>query len=369
MKIGLIGYEANVKNRVGSNRYAFELLKAIYRLDKINNYVVYLPEVPLADLPKARANWRYRVVGPKKGWNFLGLPLALLRERPKLDLIFNPGHYLPLVIPCPAVVAVMDLGFLRFPEQFTKEIFWQLKYWTWWSVKRAKRVLAISEATKKDLVRFYNLPVDKIVVAYPGVKQKKSEIRNLKFETEKIKKKYGIEGEYILSVGTLKPNKNIEGLLESFRVLIDQGWHGQLVVAGRKGWLFESIGQRVVELSLQGRVILTGFVPEEEIPILMGSAQVLVVPSFWEGFGIPAVEAMSLGVPVVAAEVGSLPEVVGEAGVLVDPYRSRSIAEGIKEAVSRQKELREKGLKQARKFAWERTARLTLEVLNDVVSR
>jgi glycosyltransferase involved in cell wall biosynthesis len=366
MRIGLIGYEANIKNRVGSNRYAFELLKAIYRLDKINNYVVYLPEVPLADLPKARANWHYRVVGPKKLWNFLALPRALFQERPKLDLVFSPGHYVPLITSCPLVISIMDLGFWRFPEQFTRGIYWKLKFWTSWSVKKAKHILAISEATKKDLVKFYGLPEDKITVTYPGMNQKKLRIANYELRVEKIRRKYRIRHDYLLFLGTLKPNKNIEGLLRAFKILVDEDWGLDLVIAGRTGWLFESIGKLVVELGVQKRVVFTDFVPDEKVPILMRGAKALVNPSFWEGFGMPVVEAMSLGVPVVVSDRGSLPEIVGQAGVVVNPDEARDIARGIKLTLNDQEKWRRLGPEQAKKFSWEKCARQTLKVLEEI---
>ncbi|MFH1841120.1 MAG: glycosyltransferase family 1 protein [Candidatus Shapirobacteria bacterium] len=357
MKIGLIGYEANVKNRVGSNRYAFELIKALYRLDQKNNYLVYLPEVPLSDLPIPRANWQYRVVGPKKMWNFWALPRALFKEKPKLDLVFNPGHYAPLLTPCPLVISVMDLGFLRFPGQFTRKIYWQLKYWTEWSAKKAKHIFAISQATKKDLIKFYKLPENKITVTYPGINKSTVEIK-------KIKEKFIIKNDYILFLGTLKPNKNIEGLIRAFKILVDEETKLDLVVAGRKGWLFESIYRLVVELGLEERVVFTDFVPDEEVPMLMTGARALVTPSFWEGFGIPVVEAMNLGVPVVVSDRGSLSEVVGPAGVVVDPTKPAAIARGIKIAIENRDKLRESGKEQAKKFSWEVCAQQTLAKLN-----
>jgi len=139
-----------------------------------------------------------------------------------------------------------------------------------------------------------------------------------------------------------------------------------LVISGKKGWLYQSVFDKVKELGLTKKVVFTGFVDEEDVPDLMGGAKVFTLPSFWEGFGIPAVNAMACGVPVVVSNAGSLPEVVGEAGVMVDPYKPEEIARGIKEAIEDRDELVRKGLEQAKKFSWEKCAQETLKVLEKV---
>ncbi|MBU3957128.1 glycosyltransferase family 4 protein [Patescibacteria group bacterium] len=375
MKIALVGYEANIKNRVGSNQYAFELIKAIYQLDKKNQYTVFLPSSSLPDLPKERKNWQYQVVSPRKLWNIFGLPRALYQQKP--DIVFNPGHYSPLFSPAPLIVSIMDLGYLRFPEQFTKPIYWKLKLWTGLSIKRARHIFAISESTKNDIIEYYRVSPDKITVTYPGYDRDKFNIRVKEREGEKVKRKYKIKGDYILFLGTLKPNKNIEGLLEAFKLVASDQWlvirkkkpvtsHRSpitLVIAGRKGWLFQSIFEKVKELSLEDKVIFTDFVPEDDVSVLMKGAKVFVLPSFWEGFGIPVVEAMACGTPVVVSNAGSLPEIVGEGGVIVNPYNPEEIARGIKKAIDNKDDLIKKGLKQAQKFSWQECAKKTIKVL------
>lgn len=360
MNIALIGYEANIKNRVGSNQYAFELLKALYQLDKKNNYLIHLPSPPLPDLPPGRENWRYQISGPSRLWNIFGLPRALFHQRPKPDLVFNPGHYLPLFSPSPLVVSIMDLGYLRYPEQFTKPTLAKLKFWTAFSIKRATHILAISEFTRNDIIKTYQVDPGKVTATPLGFSLKKPS------KTKQVKKKYQIKNDYLLYLGTLKPNKNIEGLLEAFNILRSDYPHLQLVIAGRKGWLYQQIFKKVKKLRLENQVIFTDFVPDDEVSGLISQAQVFILPSFWEGFGIPVLEAMALGTPVVVSQIASLPEVAGDAGVLVDPASSQSIAAGIKTALENKKELSKKGLAQAKKFSWEKCARQTLEVLKKV---
>jgi len=391
MLIGFVGYEANIKNRVGSNQYAFELMKALYQRDRKNDYLIYLPSPPLPDLPKERKGWRYRVIGPPRLWNIFGLPRALRQERPKPAVVFNPGHYLPLFLSLPFVISIMDLGHFRFPQELTRPILLKLKFWTSFSIKRATHIFAISESTKNDIIKYYGVNRDKVTVTYLGYDEKRFKAQASNIKIKEIKKKYRIKGDYILFLSTLKPRKNIEGLLEAFKLVIsDQrsvirsqspvtpglafgspraGSHQSpitLVISGKKGWLYQSVFDKVKELGLTKKVVFTGFVDEEDVPDLMGGAKVFTLPSFWEGFGIPAVNAMACGVPVVVSNAGSLPEVVGEAGVMVDPYKPEEIARGIKEAIEDRDELVRKGLEQAKKFSWEKCAQETLKVLEKV---
>lgn len=367
MLIGVDGNEANIKNRVGSNQYAFELLQALWKLDKKHDWLIYLRKKPLVDMPRKRKGWHYRIFGPSRFWTQWRLPLDLYIHEPRPDVFFTPGHYAPRWCPVPLVISIMDLGYLHFPEQFTKPIYYQLKNWTERSIKKATHILAISESTKNDIIKEYKIPREKITVTYPGIKK----APNTKHQTPNIKKKYGIKGEYILFLGTLKPSKNIEGLLEAFAKLKkDQVLN--LVIAGKKGWMYEKIFEKVKKLNLEDRVIFTDFVPEDDLPALMAGAKVFVIPSFWEGFGIPVLEAMAVGTPVVVSNVASLPEVVGDAGVLVDPDDIEDIARGIKKVLednSLYNRLKRKGFERVKEFSWQKCAKQTLGVLENVATK
>ncbi len=363
MRIGLIGYEANVSQRVGSNQYAFELLRALHRLDEKNEYLVFLSRPPLPDMPQEREGWTYRVVGPAKLWNFFGLPIALFKARKEFDLVFNPGHYAPLFTFKPLLISIMDLGYLRFPGQFTKGTFWKLKYWTSFSLRKAVQIFSISQFTKDDLVKTYQINENKITVAHPGHDDQEFNPRISLAKIKEVKKKYNLNDHYLLFLSTLKPSKNIEGLLKAFRIF-DQKNHGyQLVIAGKKGWLFGRIFALVKELKLENKVVFTGFVDKSDIPGLLKGASVFVLPSFWEGFGIPVVESMAVGTPVVVSSVGSLPEIVDRAGIIVDPRNEKDITLGIGRALKNRQELAKKGFVQAKKFNWDKCAKITLKVL------
>jgi glycosyltransferase involved in cell wall biosynthesis len=373
MLIGIDGNEANIKERVGIGQYAYEVLRHLYQYQKLNiKYQIFLKDRPLPDLPKETDWWRYTIVGPRKFWTQIGLPLALfkdnLQKKSPLDVFFTPSHYAPRFCPFPYTISIMDLSFLIYPGMFKPKDLWQLKSWTQSSVKAAQKILTISQASKRDIIRYYQVPGSKVVVTYPGINN-----QPIKMETdiEKTKKKYGLSEDYILSVGTLQPRKNFVKLIESFNLLTSQFPNITLVIAGKKGWLYDEILLAPKKFGLQNKVKFLDYVPDEDLPGLYQGAACFVLVSLYEGFGLPALEAMRLGCPTVVSNVSSLPEVVGEAGILVDPHNTQDIARGISEVLNlsqdQRKEIVEKGKAQAAKFSWDKCARETLEVLKEVV--
>ncbi|HNP89564.1 MAG: Mannosylfructose-phosphate synthase [Microgenomates group bacterium ADurb.Bin219] len=383
MIIGIDGNEANEKNRVGIGQFAFNVLSGLEKIDSKNNYFIYLKEPPLKDLPKERAGWQYKVVGPKKFWTQLGLPLKLFSQKEKLDIFYSPSHYAPRFSSMPTIISIMDLWHHRHPEQFDKKDLYQLLNWEKYSVKNSSRIVTISEFTKSEIVNFYNYPEERITVAYPGYTKLK--IENEKLKIEEIKRKFGIKGNYLLYLGTLQPKKNLVGLIEAFNLLVTSNqWpvisnQSQitnrqspiaLVIAGKKGWLYEEIFRKVKELRLEERVIFTDFVADEEKPYLLAGAKCFVLPSFYEGFGIPVLEAMSLGVPVAVSNTSSLPEVAGKAGFYFSPEKPEEIADCLlkvlKLSSSELAAVSEEVKKQAEKFSWEKCTRKVLETIESV---
>ena len=373
MNIGIDGNEANIAFRVGSGVYAYQLIRHLYELDTWNNYTIYLKEAPLADMPLERSGWKYRVVGPKKLWTQFGLPLALYTQKEKLNVFFTPGHYAPRFCPFSTVISVLDLAFFGFPEYFKKDDLMQLKSWTKYSVQKAKHVLTISESTKKDVVKYYQYPTDNITVTYIGYDTETFAPVLDEERIESVLAKYGIARPYILYLGTLQPRKNILRLVRAFHMLVAQEKYAdlglKLVIVGKKGWLFDEIFAEVKKLGMERVVVFTGFVPDEDKCAILSGALIYTLPSLYEGFGIPVLEAMACGTPVVTSRISSLPEVTGECGVLVDPYSEKSICGGMKlliNDVPLREELRQKGLMWVKHFDWMNTARTTLKVLEDV---
>lgn len=254
----------------------------------------------------------------------------------------------------------MDLGFLLFPDQFTTKDINQLKSWTSYSVRQAAAIIAISEYTKRDIIKFYGRKSEDVHVTYLAHdKQLFKPTKNIR-----VLEKYGIKEPFILFLSSLKPSKNVEGLVKAFSRINLPNY--QLVIAGKKAWMYETIFSLVKQLKLENRVIFTDYVPAADNPIFMSMADVFVLPSFHEGFALPALEAMACGTPVVVSKVANLPEVVGDAVVYVDPDSPDSIGEGILQAIKDRVRLSRLGLSQAKKFSWSITAQQTLAVLESL---
>lgn len=368
MLIGIDGNEANVENRVGVNVYAFELLRSIWQLQKEwsnkHNLIVYLKNPPLSDMPAETKSFKYNVIPGKGLWIITKLMPTLFRGTTRPHVFFTPSHYVPPFTPMPHICSIMDLGYLEFSEQFRKMDYWQLKLWSAWSILVSKAVIAISDSTKQDIVRHYPFATGKVHVTHLGYDEKRFNTKINKEDVRRVMQKYTIVGDYILFLSTLKPSKNVEGLLKAFASI---SANYKLVIAGKKGWLYSSIFELVKKLKLEDRVIFTDYVSEKDKGPLISGAKVFILPSFWEGFGLDALNAMACGIPVVVSNIGSLPEVVGNAGILVDPYDLESITDGINKVLSMSKieynNLVAKGLSQVKNFSWEKTARQTLEVL------
>lgn len=369
MIIGIDGNEANIERRVGVNQYAFELLWNIWKLQAIgetkHKLIVYLRENPRPDMPGETNDFKYKVLPGRGMWILTKLMPELFLTKEKPDIFFSPSHYIPPLAPMPRICSIMDLGYLEFSGQFTKKVFWQLKWWSAMSIFISKRIISISNSTKDDIVRHYPFAKGKIYITPLGYDSKKFNIHISENDVRRVKNKYSIVDDYILYLGTLKPSKNIEGLLEAYATV-----HGiSLVIAGKKGWMYGSIYEKAKRLGLNDEVVFTDFIPEEDKPRLIKGAKLFILPSFWEGFGLDALSAMASGVPVIVSNVGSLPEVVNGAGILVDPNSPKSIADGIKKVLSMTKSdynsIVTKGLAQAKKFSWEKTARETLKIIEN----
>ena len=375
MNIGVDGNEANTEQKVGVHQYAFEILWSLYRenLKKKNKhtFTIYLKKAPRTDLPEANRNWQYKVLLGGKVWILTKL-MPHLFFNSDVDVLFVPAHYTPLVSRVPMVTTIHDLGYLDSSEQFKKYDFWQLKLWTAKSINTSKSIIAISDSTRKDIVRHYKSASKKITVVHHGYDKDRFNTSIRQKDVRRVKNKLSIKGEYLLFLSLLKPSKNIDGLLRAFAAVKAKGNTAvKLVVAGRKGWLYESIFQLTKELGIDDSVIFTGFVDEEDKPALYYGSKLFVLPAHWEGFGMVALESLACGTPVVVSKVGGLPEVVGDAGYYVDPKDPNDIAAKIQGLLRLSKpeyeKIVKKGLKQANKFSWEKAAKETLKVLESVV--
>ena len=370
MNIGINGYEAviprfgfnkeDLPNRVGSSEFCYQLLCALNKIDKKNNYFIYLPVFPTSDLPKESESWKYIVFDSKKLWTLFGLTRKLSNQK-NLNVFFSPTHYLP-VTGIKSVISILDVSYLHFPKLFRKKDLYQLKYWGGYSINKAKRIITISHSSKSDIIKAYAIPSSKINIVYPGIKNLNQGVKNDMQNLEK----------YILFVGTLQPRKNIERLIEAFSVLTSENEFSdfKLIIIGKKGWEFEEILKAPKKYNVEKNVSFLQDVTDEELPNYYKNAQLFVLPSLYEGFGLPVLEAMKYGVPVIVSNVSSLPEAGGDAALYVDPLSVSDIADKMKRVLSDESlrsEMIKKGKKQIEKFSWEKSARQTLAVLEEVV--
>ena len=356
MIIGVDGNEANVDHRVGVSNYTHKLLS--YFKKKANRdlqFTIFLREKPKSDMPKENRFFRYRVVWGKFLWSQVFLPLSLIKNN--IDIFFSPAHYSPRFISIPYVVTIHDLSFFRYPEDFRKRDLLKLTLWTNYSVKRAKKIIAVSQATKKDILKIYKLADEKIKVIYNGF--------------EKIKSKSGkwlrnIPKNYFLFVGTLQPRKNLATLINAFNLFQKNYPQFELIIAGKKGWLYESLFKQVSDLGLTDKVFFTDYISDKQLEFLYRNAFAFVLPSLYEGFGIPILEAMSFNCPVIASFSSSLPEIGGDACLYFNPLDENDLVKKMKillENNQLRKELIKKGRQRVKQFSWKKCAQETLDLL------
>ncbi len=249
---------------------------------------------------------------------------------------------------------------------FKKSDLNQLTKWTKYSVRKAKQIFTISKSSKDDIIKEYGIPGYKIAVTHPGIRK---EISNKKqaISMDNLKSKYKIKGDYILFVGTLQPRKNIIRLVEAFSKIKSDV---KLVIVGKKGWLYEEILESPKKFDIEDRVKFLDFVPDEDLPLFYKNALCFVLPSLYEGFGLPVLEAMQYGCPVITSNISSLPEVGGDAALYIDPLNVNDIKKNL-ELIIQNSELRQKlikkGYEQVKKFSWEKTARETLSALEGLM--
>lgn len=364
VKIGVDGNEANVEKKVGVSVYALNLLKYFHKVANENTrFYVYLKNAPLNDLPKENKYFKYKVIKGKVLWSQIFLPLNLFIHK-NIDVYFSPAHYLPSYCSVPQIVTIHDLAYLYFPNDFIKKDLWQLKNWTNFSIKKASQIIAVSKTTKKDIIKNYEINEDKISVVYNGYERqaRKLDINNLDLNKNlKIKIK-----NYILFVGTIQPRKNLEVLIEAFYKFVQTNNDFKLVIVGKKGWLYNGIFEKVKMMKLESKIIFTNHVSDQELIWYYKNAFCLVLPSLYEGFGIPVLEAMSYNCPVIASFSSSLPEIGSDASLYFDPKKSDDLLEKLKSLQDNNK-LREgliiKGRKRIKDFSWKKCAQETLDVI------
>lgn len=362
MIIGIDGNEANVDKHVGVSVYTLNLLTYFQKHSNENTlFNVYLRSKPKNFLPEQTEHFKYITVPGPFAWSQFFLPLYLKTHR-SVDIFFSPAHYAPRYSAVPFIVTIHDLSYFYYPDEFLKKDLYKLRHWTEYSVHKATKIIAVSKTTKKDILKFYNVPDEKVAVIYNGYE------KDLMTQETQHDEKFDISTlkNYILYVGTVQPRKNITTLIKAFAIFRQTNPDFKLVIVGKKGWMYKEIYNEVEKLQLKDSVLFTGYLSDDTLKKLYKNAFCFVLPSLYDGFGIPILEAMSYDCPVIASFTASLPEIGGEACLYFDPTKPEELSDKLntlKEKTSLRNELIQKGIEQIKAFSWDTCGKETLELI------
>ncbi len=369
MRIGIDALPlAGEKSGVGY--YTEQLIRALERIEDKNEYTLFSTrdfDSPFSDPGRFRKRIMPHVWG--YAWMQVGQPFQIAKER--LDLYHGPNFVVPLVAPCPTVITIHDLSsfILRKTHKWTNNMIQRVLVPP--SARRSRAIIAVSEATRNDVVRIMGINEAKIHVIPEAVDEIFSPVVDNEIRS-RVLRNLGLPKKFILFVGTLEPRKNIPALLEAYAHLIrNADIEHQLVLAGGQGWGGESIHQKVRSLGIEANVKFTGYVAREDLPALYSMADSFVYPSLYEGFGLPPLEAMACGTPIIVSDGSSLSSVVAEAGIRVDPKDISALAQAMRRVLLDERlreDLIEKGMERIKCFSWEATARETLALYQEVAS-
>ncbi len=366
MRIG-IDVRLVYHRQAGISRYMLQLIEGLARCDSEDEFTIlqsFKSKEPLL----SQSNFTRRRLLTPSHHRLEQLTLPIEISAMGLDVLHSPDFIPPFRRNCSSVITIHDLVFMLFPHFLTKDA---ARYYSQidQAVRRTDAIIAVSQATKNDIMRLLGVQEQRITVIYEAASPVFRPIKTPDL-VQRVRERFGIHGEFVLFVSTIEPRKNVPNLLKAFRQLLDNYRLGiKLVLAGERGWMFDEVFKIVTDLDLVEDVIFLGRVSTEELLWLYNAAQVLVAPSIYEGFGLTPLEAMACGTPVVVSNVSSLPEVVGDAGILVDPHNVDELTVGIWRSLSDSK-LRNcliaKGLKRAATFSWDKAACETLELYHSL---
>lgn len=375
MRVG-IDVTAALTQGGGIGRYTRELVHALVatNFNPDLSFALFSARPPaslpvLDPLPRGRSvvhrpapfteKWLYRL------WYRFRLPIPVQLMTGPVDIFHSPDFVLPPVLgKVPTLLTVHDLSFVHYPNTFTPALVNYLNDVVPWSVKRATHILADSNSTKEDLKSVWGVPEEKVTVLYSGVNVRFRPTINEQHLVD-LRQRYQLgSAPYVLTVGTVQPRKNYQMLIRAFAPLADRMPHN-LVIAGGKGWLYDDIMSEVISHKLQGRVLFTGFVEDEDLPSLYSAATLFVFPSLYEGFGLPLLEAMACGVPVINSNRSSLPEISEGVTIQLPPDQPQAWTEAMQWLLDdpvRRAQLVAAGFNRSKQFSWEKSARRLLNI-------
>ena len=354
--------------RLGGNEtYAINLIEALAQIDQSNQYTLYVTKPPALDRFANRwPNFTVRRTLPHTP--LVRIPLTLSRELRKHPVdVLHVQYTAPPFAPCPVVTTIHDLAFEHLPETFNRRSWMQLRLTVRSTARRAAQIVTVSEYSRQDIIKTYGVNPQIITVTPEAASQTFRPVKD-EDRLSDVRKAYGIERDYILSLCSIQPRKNLVRLIEAYCLLRrsqPEGKLPQLVLAGKRAWL-DNETMRAAQLDeLSADIRFTGYVVDDDLNALYSGATCFVYPSYFEGFGLPILEAMKCGTPVIAGDRTSIPEVAGEAALLFDPFDVQSLVEALKRTLNDsdyRATLSARGLQRANEFNWQTTARLTLAV-------
>lgn len=365
MIIGIDASRATVRQRTGTEGYSLHIIRGMIEQGTEHRFRLYFRDDPPADLFPDQGNVEIDVIRHRRLWTHMALRQRVKRNRP--DVLFVPAHVIPWpsVDPVPSVVTAHDLGYLHYPDTHPLIERLYLDWSTRHSANAARRVIAVSHATKHDLVTLNGIPSEKIQVVHSGIDNQLRPVEN-PHVIAALRQRLNIDGSYVLHVGRVTARKNLGRLVEAFAQLRDALPDLKLVLAGRDVGGHGDVMKQIKRFDLAERVILPGYVADDDLAALFSGAAVYAFPSLYEGFGFPALEAMACGTPVVCANTSSLPELVGDAALSVAPTDVVALAEAIQRVITDEglrNVLIARGLERAKQFTWDSASKATLEVL------
>ena len=371
MRIGIDGRVLGFKQIGGARSYAYNLIANLARIDPENEYVIFhgLPQ----DLSFGKRNFRTKVIRVP-AYKFLKEQLVLTYEvtKEKLDIFHSPFYLPPLVRLSKTIFTILDLNPDENPGLYQdKNMVAYFGKWRKRAAKETDRIITISNYVKGKVEESLLISRAKVKAIHLAHDERFRKVAK-NDPKDRIRKDYHINGDFLLYVGHIQPWKNVNRLIKAFSLIKKRGIKERLVLAGGKGWAAKEIETLTKELGLKGEVIITNFIPDDDLPLFYQAASAFALPSLMEGFGIPVLEAMVCGTPVVCSNATSLPEVAGDAAVFFNPLDISEMAEAIFRILTDEmlrKDLVAKGLKRSKEFSWEKTARETLEVYNEVMQR
>lgn len=356
MTIGIDTSRATKEHLTGTEHYSIEVIKSFMQLDDQTDFLLYAQKDPRPNLGTLPQNFKTKVMPFPKFWSQIRLSFEMISKSP--DVLFVPAHLLPIIHPKNSVVTIHDLGFKHFPELYPAK---ELIYHNWgmnFSVKHAKKIITVSEFTKKDLINTYNIEPTRVEAVWSGV------------DLEIFKPNPSIQKQpYILFIGRLEEKKNIINMIRAYAFLRqEQSTTHKLVLAGSPGFGYEKIIAEIESLpkEIKNDIILTGYISEKEYIKRLQEADIFLFCTNFEGFGLPVLEAMATGTPVVASNTTSIPEIAGNAALLVNPKKPLEIAAALSRLIHNdglKHSLILKGRVRSKIFTWEQTGRKTLEIL------